>query len=225
MNVLVLYAKLPQIGSVKTRLTRGENSLTPEQAYQLYTALLSDLIELFLNTQHDSSYDFFICPIGDSIQFKTMFPGDYQMVVDEGQGDLGRSMFRTINNMLSKKYSHVSILGSDLPFITPERIEESFRGLLDYDMVLGPDQRGGCYLIGSKIPLEILLDIPWSEGRDFQILLDRSKQNSISSKLLAPEMDCDTIEDYHYLREYILRYTDEFKKRMKNTYTYFECFT
>ncbi|MDH4128092.1 MAG: DUF2064 domain-containing protein [Spirochaetota bacterium] len=220
-NALVLYAKKPEVGKVKTRLTQGINQLTPEMASALYSAILEDLIILFSNSSQASNYDFFICPKGDSKDFKETFDYKYTIINDTGDGNLGTSMYNTFSFLFNQNYHNVCIIGSDIPFLNENSIENTFNKLDSaFDFVIGGDQSGGCYLIAAKKLYDIFNNITWSQGMDFKILTDRARNNKINTAILPEEIDIDNFDDLIKVNEKINQDSINYKVKMKNTFNF-----
>ena len=198
-NALVLYAKYPIPGKVKTRLIQDPSGLKPEEASDLYLAILKDLLQTI--HQSDSSYDLYLCILSHVDEFRGSFGTNWSFLPDNGGGDLGLSLFRTFQNLKRSGYEKLVIMGSDLPYITIDQVEDSFAHLDACSFVLGPDQRGGCYLMGARDAYPVFQDIPWSEGKDFQILKNRLSSRAISTIILPEVEDLDTLEDFYLLRK------------------------
>ncbi|GMT50381.1 MAG: hypothetical protein IEMM0008_1920 [bacterium] len=221
-NALVMYAKKPSPGKVKTRLTQGLNPLTSQEASDFYQVILTDLIRLLSAT---NSYDFFICPQGDADEFRMAFRWPYRTIRDDGDGDLGHSLYRSFQQLHEMGYRYILIIGSDVPFLNPEKINNAFTCLANKSsFILGPDQQGGCYLIGGDKPYFIFHDIFWSQGKDFQILLNRSKDLGLTTKVLSKEMDIDTTEDFKKLGQVLLATETRFQKSLPSLTDFFQMF-
>ena len=201
-RALVLYAKIPKAGEVKTRLTQGDHALSSQEAADLYRALLSDSITKFI--AHNNDYHFFICVKKERDLFSSLFPGKYELLDDKGDGDLGRSMFMTTKRLIMRGYLAVCIIGSDIPFLNHNMVLQAFQYIENgYQVVLGPDHSGGCYLIGSRAPYPIFEQIEWSQGKDYKIIIERLNENNIQHQVLPIEMDIDTVEDFHQISKEI----------------------
>jgi glycosyltransferase A (GT-A) superfamily protein (DUF2064 family) len=217
-----MYAKIPEPGQVKTRLTKGENSLSNDEAADLYRAMLTDLVAQF---SISLSYDFFICPKGEMWRLRKEIKGDYFLLEDEGKGDLGDSIYKSFIWLIEREYTHICIIGSDSPFLTIELVDKAFKALENGSpFVLGPDHGGGCYLIGANQPYPIFCDIPWSQGKDFSILKDRLDSSMIPLSVLPVTQDLDIAKDLITAYDIITKNPESFKKRMPRTYKYIEMF-
>ena len=66
----------------------------------------------------------------------------------QGHGDLGVRLERAFREAFQSGTERVVIVGSDCPGLTSEILRKAFDGLADHDLVLGPAEDGGYYLIG-----------------------------------------------------------------------------
>lgn len=95
-------------------------------------------------------------------------------------------------------YEEVVIVGSDCPSLHPSDIAEAFTQLREKRLVLGPDHRGGCYLIALRLSDRALLEgIRWNRDTDRAQLCGRLTACEIA--LLAVKQDIDTWADLRLL--------------------------
>jgi hypothetical protein len=108
-------------------------------------------------------------------------------------------------------YDEIVVVGSDCPGLTTTDITAAFAGLASKRLVLGPDHRGGCYLIGMRTSdRHLLRGIEWNRDRDRAQLKSRVGAKEVA--LLATKQDLDSWEDVrllaraaHYLAEFVVR--------------------
>jgi uncharacterized protein len=120
---------------------------------------------------------------------------DYYKLV-QSNGDLGFKMKTAFDFVFNLGYDKVCIIGSDCYDITTNTINECFSQLKNTDIVFGPANDGGYYLLGQKKNNDSLFfNIAWST----HTVLENSKQlcndNELSYYLLPTLIDIDTIED------------------------------
>jgi len=97
-------------------------------------------------------------------------------------------------------YKHVLALNSDGPTLPPAYIQEAIQILPNKDLVLGPAEDGGYYLIGlSQIRPEIFIDIDWSTEMVLSQSLHKADQLGLTVHLLPSWYDVDTAEDIYRL--------------------------
>ena len=151
-NALIVVAKQPAPGKTKTRLTPP---LDPEQASQLYECLLKDTLDLIRQVNQVQPVVAFL-PAGAEPYFQQMAP-DFDLILQEGP-DLGARLDNAISAYFSQGYQRVVIMNSDGPTLPSPYLSQAFTALEDSsDVVLGPCEDGGYYLIGAKAPIPYLL--------------------------------------------------------------------
>lgn len=193
---LIIMAKQPSVGSTKTRLTPP---LGPEQAAALYEALLKDTIALGASMK---AVDLTIAVTPpDAVGFfeRIRPPGARLLPVDCEH--IGDCLSQVIGRLLEEGYPKVCALNSDGPSLPPEHIQRAFDLLDDHDMVLGPNEDGGYYLVGLKqLHAEIFTGIPWSTAQVLPQTLEKVKALGLRAALLAPWYDVDSVADVVRLR-------------------------
>jgi rSAM/selenodomain-associated transferase 1 len=151
-NALIVVAKRPAPGQTKTRLSPP---LQPEQASALYECLLLDTLDHMRqvkNTQHVIAY----LPHDEQEYFHRLAP-DFELIAQEGH-DLGTRLDNALTSSLLRGYERVVIMDSDSPTLPTDYLSHAFNVLSNgADVVLGPCEDGGYYLIGLKKPTPRLL--------------------------------------------------------------------
>lgn len=150
LNALIVVAKRPAPGKTKTRLCPP---LTPELASALYESFLFDTLDQMrqvTNSHHVIAY------LDEQDYFQRLAP-DFELIPQEGD-DLGERLDHALTSYLSRGYERVVIMDSDSPTLPPHYLSQAFDVLSDgADVVLGPCDDGGYYLIGIKRPAPRLL--------------------------------------------------------------------
>lgn len=179
-RAILVFSKTAELGKVKTRL---RPTLNEEECLRLHLAMLQDTLDccgsvaaetvLYLTTPSHQPF-----PV----------PVRYQT-----QGDLGARMKNAFQENLGP-FESVVIVGTDAPALTPSILEEAFHATESHDLVLGPSEDGGYYLIGLKqIISDIFENIPWSTPSVLPFTLDRMAQHSVH--LLPRLYDIDLPQD------------------------------
>ena len=171
-DVLLVFARTPIPGQVKTRLF---SHLSPEQACALHVAMIEDTLGLEF-------------PGRRLILFSEEVP-DLAMPAGietgrQSQGDLGARLAVAIENAFEEGARKIVVLGSDTPHLPPERLEQALDALDRADLVLGPADDGGYYLIGlRRFSAQIFAGVEWgsryvlgqtrcsAEGAGFEVAL------------------------------------------------------
>lgn len=115
------------------------------------------------------------------------------------RGDsFGERLENAIETLSGFGYTKVVVVGSDCPDLQPTDILQAFSALEERQLVLGPDHRGGCYLIGLHVEdRSRLRDIQWQRNTDFDELLSRFGFENIWQ--LSVKIDLDSWEDVRLL--------------------------
>jgi len=149
-NALIVVAKRPAAGKTKTRLSPP---LTPELASVLYESFLFDTLDQVRQVA-DSHH--VIAYLDERDYFKRLAP-DFELIPQEGH-DLGERLDNALTFYLSRGYERAVIMDSDSPTLPASYLSQAFQVLSsDTDVVLGPCDDGGYYLIGLKKPTPRLL--------------------------------------------------------------------
>ena len=205
--LLVVMAKAPVPGKVKTRLTPP---FTPQEAVELYKCFLQDRVR---EMGRLSGIDLAVAytPADSRDTFVQISGNGFQLFAQKGE-DLGRRLNNVFIEKLGQDYAAVSIIDSDTPDLPCAIIEQSFQILLSggADAVFGPCDDGGYYLVGMRRPHpELFEDIPWSTDAVLDTTLSRAGELGIRTQLLPVWNDLDTFED---LRDFYGRYINRNKK-------------
>ena len=186
-HALIVIAKYPENGEVKTRI----QGLNDTQRVALYTKLL----------EHTMSRLSSLPDIDTFIAYAPEDAGDYfsrfnVKLIALSEGDLGERMYEAFQNVFALGYRKASLVGADIPDLTGAIIQQSFDILNDHDLVFGPAEDGGYYLVGmSSLIQEVFTDVPWSSDKTLQRSLQQAKHYGYSVGLLQTLYDIDTIED------------------------------
>jgi rSAM/selenodomain-associated transferase 1 len=198
---LVIFAKAPIPGEVKTRLCPP---LTPDEAATLHGSFVLDMLErtkLAVATLQLPFHRYLACaPSSDLVFFKIMEERQGVRLLDQVGEDLGRRMHRIFLDLFAKGYEQVIIVGTDVPTLPLSVYQEAFAMLGRSDMVLGPALDGGYYLIGLKQPAEQLFTgVPWSTDQVLAVTQQNAKALGLSVGLTTLWRDVDTITDLQTL--------------------------
>jgi hypothetical protein len=205
---LVMLAKPPQPGRVKSRLT-GPGGWSPEQAAELYAACVADLAERW---QSSVEWTFEVCcpPGSDESALRRCVPAGtvvrQEPVLSPGPRDLGVAMTDILTAAFAAGAGRVILVGSDAPHLPAACVREAFALLRAHDLVLGPDEGGGCYLIGASQPTDIMTavdgagPIAWSQGTDYREIVRRASARGLRVGHLRPTFDLDLPADVERLR-------------------------
>lgn len=182
--VVIVVCKAPEKGRVKTRLA---NDIGDDEAYRVYSMMMATL---FANLAAGSGYDVCACVDGN---IQLVQAGSIDPIAQHGE-TLGERILNAITDCSC--YRTKLVIGSDTPNITSELIQRAIANLDTADIVIGPAQDGGYYLIGMKLVHETLFDdIAWSSEQVLEQTLARATSAGLSVVLLPVLRDIDTIDD------------------------------
>lgn len=184
-NLLIVFVKNIILGKVKTRLAK---TIGNKGAFDIYSELVAITEKETQKLDVDRHIYF------SDIVISSKWNGDLKFV-QQGT-DLGEKMQNALSNGFKKGYKNIIIIGSDLPNISVEIIERGFEMLGSKEVVIGPAEDGGYYLLGiSKILPFIFEDKPWSESSLLELTLKQLSERELSVGVLKPLNDIDTFED------------------------------
>ena len=193
---LVIMAKRPAVGLTKTRLCPP---LTHEQAVALYEAMLRDTIGLGRQLT-GVSLAVALSPPGATSYFRRISPPDTILLPVAG-ADIGECLSLALEYLLTTGHPKVVALNSDGPTLPSDYLRRAFAWLDEADVVVGPSEDGGYYLIGLKRPQPALFqDIDWSTERVTPQTVARAEAMGLSIALLPTWYDVDTVADLERLR-------------------------
>lgn len=191
---LIILAKRPVLGQVKTRLAA---TIGHEKALELYKEMLSKagqltrdwpgVVQVWLSGSTEAPCDMSWC---DSVND----------VREQITGDLGQRMQHAFVIGLNRPDVRGAIMiGTDCPDLQIEHLRQAARALDDHEVVFGPANDGGYYLIGlTKVHHMLFNEIPWSTPEVLQRSKDHLKKHEISFfELTHILVDIDEKRDLH----------------------------
>src|SRR5215475_16179313 len=190
-------AKAPWPGAVKTRLCPP---LLAEEAAALYRCFLLDKIAT-VRTLVGARPVIAYTPDDSQTEFATLAP-DFTLVPQRGP-DLGSRLHATLAGLLAAGHPGAIAVDSDTPTLPREFLQQAIDCLSrpGPDVVLGPTEDGGYYLIGVRAAhRELFEDVPWSTSEVLEITRSRAAAAGLLAVDLPSWFDVDTPEDLERLR-------------------------
>ncbi len=184
---LVVFAKVPRPGEVKTRLTPV---LTPTEAARLYDAFLRDALKLYGEMAAEVHLHL-APPLPD--EPLTALPDSVSLFEQDGEG-LGARMKRAFRDTLDRGFDRVSLVGTDHPTLPLSFIRQSFAALdTPRSVCIGPSDDGGFYLLGMNDFYPQLFDgMRYSHDAVFSNTLARVETTDARLTVLPRWYDVDT---------------------------------
>jgi rSAM/selenodomain-associated transferase 1 len=190
---LIIFAREPRTGTVKTRLARDLGS--HRAATDLYSAMLADVLASAATLDNTRLLLFWALKSGAV----PAFPTQPRLEMFDQQGhNLGERMANAFGRAFEVGCETCCIIGSDSPDLPPDYIRQAF-GILEGDeaeAVFGPAEDGGYYLLGlRRVPQRLFEGIAWSTPQVLRTSLERARLCGLKTALLTPWRDIDTAED------------------------------
>ena len=194
-RALVVFVKHPAPGAVKTRLGAA---VGPEPAARLYRTLAERVLEA--TTPRAGEYErlVFFDPPDALEEMRAWLPG--VRLLAQSAGDLGARMADAFARAFARGASRVAIVGTDAPGLSRQTVVDALAALDAADVVLGPSEDGGYYLLALRNPRpELFAGITWSTSTVAAETRARAAAAGLSVRELAPLRDVDTLEDLRAL--------------------------
>lgn len=191
---ILVFAKRPAAGHVKTRLTPP---LPPDEAAAVYEACLRDVIVRAAHERAQVEIWY-----RDELRAREYFEKEltHLPLHAQAQGDLGARMHDAFARSFADGAERIVIIGSDSPTLPEAIMHAAFDDLREVSLVLGPSVDGGYYLIGIERTAwagagPLFHAIGWSGPDVFKTTVERAERAGLSLRLLPGWYDVDTIED------------------------------
>jgi len=197
-EALIIFAKLPRPGEVKTRLgsvVGMEEAASIYRGFAEHAFLLGDALA-GSGVQVHVFYD----PCASENDFRTWIGHAFSFAPQEGN-TLGERMHRAFEATFAQGAARCIIIGTDVPDLEAATVLQAFELLSAHAVVIGPSTDGGYYLLGMNAPVKDLFGgITWSTSTVFDDTLKRLTKLSLSYSVLGELSDIDTVEDYRNYR-------------------------
>ena len=187
---LIIFARYPEVGKAKTRLIPA---LGPEGATAVYRQLAEQTLAQVQAFRQQHLLEVEVRFTGGTQELMQRWLGQDLLYAEQGTGDLGERMARSLQAAFAAGMGRTIIIGTDCPQLDTVILQSAFEALAQQDLVLGPATDGGYYLIGLRrfVP-ELFVDIPWSTATVF------SKTMAIATHLNLTIAHLPTLTDIDY---------------------------
>jgi len=194
--VLVIMAKAPKPGSVKTRLAP---SLSPAAVTAFYGCLLDDTLALARSLSDVEVA--IMCPDSDVNELAQLAGSEVSVVAQKGDG-LAAGLTSVFAQFSDDHRRRVIAFNSDSPHLPRSILEGAFETLAAHDVVVGPTHDGGYYLVGAKASHPTLFGGDgMGTSSALERLLSRVRDLELSVGFAAPFYDIDVADDLTRLAE------------------------
>lgn len=184
-ELIIVFVKNAQLGKVKTRLAK---TIGNKNALFIYNTLVG-ITKNAINNLNISKRIYF----SETIENNT-WPNTEAYV--QSGNNLGQRMQNAFTEAFADGYERVVLIGSDLPDINKNLIQNALTKLENNTCVFGPAADGGYYLIGlSKMTPSVFKNKPWSQPNLLQETTTELQENNITFSTLETLNDIDTFDD------------------------------
>ena len=185
-NLLIVFTRNPELGKVKTRLAKTVGNAT---TLKIYIFLLERTKDISVKVSADKAVYYSVKVRENDIWDANIFQKHQQV----GE-DLGIRMLHAFKNGFKAGYEKVMIIGSDLYDLTAETIENAFMALENNEVVIGPAEDGGYYLLGmNSLEEKVFKNKDWGTETVRKDTLEDLKDKKVF--LLGELNDVDVFED------------------------------
>jgi rSAM/selenodomain-associated transferase 1 len=194
---VAIMAKAPLAGQVKTRLCPP---LSPDEAAGLYRCFLLDKIQQVRALERARPVIAY-APEDCGEIFGALAP-DLSLLPQQGP-DLGVRLTGILDRLLASGHDGALAIDSDTPTLPVSLLQQAVDLLADpeLDVVVGPTEDGGYYLIGLRAPQpELFTEMPWSTRAVLPETMHRARSRGLRLVQLPPWYDVDTPDDLDRLR-------------------------
>lgn len=187
-GLVYVVAKAPRAGAVKTRLSPP---LRAEQAAELYRGFLLDSLELAGRVRGARVRA--LCPDpGMAAELAEIVPAGCELLAQSEPG-LGAALEECFRAGLADGHGAVAVIASDNPTLPAGLIEEAFARLATDDVVLGPTEDGGYYLLAARaVHPTLFREMVWSTSDVLEETLRRCRLAGLRTSLVETWYDVDT---------------------------------
>lgn len=196
-RVLVIMAKAPRPGAVKTRLVP---SLSPDTVTAFYCCLLEDTLALARSLKIGGVEIAIMCPESDVHELAQLAGTDVNVVAQNGKG-LAAGLTSVFAHFAADRQNgdhprRVIAFNSDSPHLPPSILEGAFETLVGHDLVIGPTHDGGYYLVGAKAAHPALFaGDGMGTSSALERLLSRARDLHLSAGFVDHFYDVDVEDD------------------------------
>lgn len=196
---LIVLARYPEPGRTKTRLARVIGN---EQAAMLYKAFLVDLAQRFARPEFNLHWAYtpaernFEALMAEAVPEQraamSLFP--------QNGDDFGARLLHAFQHVHAGSFERIILIGSDSPQVSTQAIKDAYQALDAADIVLGPADDGGYYLIGMHKPHDVFSGITMSTPLVLQQTIEKAQRQGLHVRLIEQLFDIDEVADLRRLQ-------------------------
>lgn len=201
-RLVLMFAKAPQIGRVKTRLAKD---VGPKEALRLYERMALRLWNDVLALRANGGGQVWLCfdPPDQADPVSSWLPGADRYLA-QVPGDLGHRLTAAFLEARALEFRRIAVVGMDSPELSTEVIEEAFSRVPRERIVVGPAPDGGFYLLAMACPgpdpRGLFQNVQWSSERTLKDVSRNARMQGIRPFRLTMRPDIDTLSDLETYR-------------------------
>jgi hypothetical protein len=201
---LLVFARLPEPGKVKTRLAADVGD---ERALAIYRSMIADILRSVGESTEQTEIEVVWAPTPTAGAAQLAIFDGYALSMQTGESLGDRLAMAFSERFFFHRTKKIIAIGVDDPLLPRELIDHAFALLDSCDWVLGPATDGGYYLIGCRAAsydTEVFMDVEWGSAAVLETTLAKIATTKSTVALLPPRLDIDTLEDlqrYGYAAE------------------------
>lgn len=202
---VIIFARAPILGHVKTRLAKDLNETL---TLGLYRRFVGDIVKKITDAGH--CLKIFHDPPGSLPLMKDWLGNHHDYALQEGE-TLGQKMANAFVRVFEIGFRQAVLMGTDIPDLPGKIISHALSSLDAYDAAIGASLDGGYYLIGfsaKKFLAEAFENIPWSTPGVFEETMTAFASAGLRVKQLPSWRDVDTYEDLALLIHSLTHHPD-----------------
>lgn len=213
---IIVFAKYPHSGFVKTRLIPALGANGAAELHEMFTratlAIAKEACEV-------GSCDLEIRFLGgDCDQMRELFGSEFCFSQQQGN-TLGERLAHAVAKAFKEGIARVVVIGTDCPELATSVLSGAFDCLLSNDVILGPAMDGGYYLIGLRANQpELFREIEWGTDKVLAQTIDIGHRLGCSISKLKVLRDVDEPQDLAACRSAIEAFTDDLPEALRHWY-------
>ena len=193
-TALVVMARYPELGKTKTRLAR---TLGEQETLGLYRAFLGDIAQRHADQKYTLCWTYTPAEVKYQELVNTLTPvhtASMRYFPQEG-AELGARIHHAFQWTQEQGFAYTILVSSDSPQISREHIAIARKALDEVDVVLGPSDDGGYYLLGMRVAHDVFSGIPMSTDVVAQMTIEAAQRQGLTVRLIEQLFDVDELPD------------------------------
>lgn len=185
-QALIIFVRKPLLGQVKTRLAAN---IGKDKTLALYIHLLHKTKEI-ADAVNADKYVYYT----NETEPNDLWNGYHKRT--QTNGDLGNKMASAFAQLFAEGYKKIAIIGSDCYDLTAALVNQAYQLLNTHNVVLGPANDGGYYLLALTQPTaELFANKNWSTATVLADTITTCNTLQLNYHLLPQLIDIDTLAD------------------------------